>query len=107
MSAYLARLKSIDADNLASTPYIEVPKLTKAPFGTYGTSPMGHIVKNNSDIEAVSNWWLVSYAEIENVQVAVWPHSTHAEILALNPTALSARPITLPIDETVEVITND
>ena len=55
----------------------------------------------------VSNWWLLHFANLNPVQVAVWPPSTHAEVLAFNPTALSARPIPSPIDETVEMITND
>lgn len=57
--------------------------------------------------EIVSNWWLVHYVDIENVQLAIWPPSTKAEVLELNPTAINAEPIPSPIDQTMEVITNE
>jgi hypothetical protein len=47
--------------------------------------------------EVISNWWLVHYTDIENVQVAIWPPCTHAEVLALNPNALDAEPIPSPV----------
>jgi len=55
--------------------------------------------------EPVSNWWLVSYADIENVQLAIWPPCTHAEALAFNPTALSATPMRSPHTQTVNIDT--
>lgn len=55
--------------------------------------------------EPVSNWWLVSYADIENVQLAIWPPCTHAEALALNPTALSATPMQSPHTQAVNIDT--
>lgn len=57
--------------------------------------------------DTVFNWWLVSYADIENVQVAIWPPSTKAEVLELNPTAINAEPIPSPIDQTMEVISHE
>ena len=42
--------------------------------------------------EVISNWWLVHFADIENVEVAIWPPSTYEEIMALNPNAISAEP---------------
>lgn len=53
----------------------------------------------------VFNWWLVSYADIENVQVAIWPLSTYAEVMAINPTALSVRPIQSPHTQAVSIDT--
>lgn len=55
--------------------------------------------------EPVSNWWLVSYADIENVQVAIWPPSTHPEVMALNPTALSVKPMQSPHTQAVNIDT--
>lgn len=55
--------------------------------------------------EPVLNWWLVSYADIENVQVAIWPPSTHPEVMALNPTALSVKPMQSPHTQTVNIYT--
>lgn len=57
--------------------------------------------------EVVSNWWLIHFADLEPVQVAIWPPSTHAEVLALNPQAIAAGPIPSPIDESSEVMTNE
>ena len=126
MSAYLARLKRIDANNLANTPYMEVSKVTKAPFGTYGTSLTGRIVKNNSDAqtihlnndykkcaigepteghkEVISNWWLLHFIDADPIQAAIYPPCNYAEALAFYPTAIAAEPIPSPIDETVEAV---
>ena len=49
----------------------------------------------------VSNWWLLNFADLNPMQVAIWPPSTHADVLALNPKLIAAYPIPSPIDETV------
>ena len=97
MTSYLSRLKQIDADNFINTPCIEVSKPSKAPFGTYDTSLMGHIVKNNSDDEVISNWWLIHFTDLDPVQVAIWPPCNHADALAFNTQAIAAEPIPSPI----------
>ena len=66
---------------------------------------MGHIVKNNSDIEVISNWWLIHFSDIKAVEAAFWPPSTHAEVMALNPKAITATPIPSPHTQTVNIDT--
>jgi hypothetical protein len=97
MSAYLARLKRIDADNFINSPHKEVTKPTKEPFGTFDTSHKGHIVNNHSDKNAISNWWLLHFADLDPVQVAIWPPCNHADVLALNPQAIAAEPLPMQV----------
>ena len=106
MSGYLARLKNIHADNLANTRYPEPTEPTKGAFDGFVGSPMGHIVKNNSDIEVISNWWLIHFSDIKSVQVIIWPPCNHAEAMALNPTAINAESIPSPIDQVIDVFNN-
>ncbi len=107
MSVYLARLKNIDTDNLAITPYPEPTEPTKGAFDGFVGSPMGHIVKNNSDIEVISNWWLIQFSDIESVQVAIWPPCNHASAFESYPHAIAAKPIPSPIDQAMELITHE
>jgi len=104
MSAYLARLKNIHANNLANTSYTEPTEPTKGAFDGFVGSHMGHIVKNNTDIEVISNWWLIHFTDLKPVQVAMWPPCNHAEALASYPKAIAIEPIPSPI---AEVMTND
>jgi hypothetical protein len=55
--------------------------------------------------EIISNWWLVDYADTENVQVATWPPCTHTEIMALNLNAISATPMQSPHTQAVNIDT--
>jgi hypothetical protein len=124
MSSYLARLKQIDADSFINTAYTEPTKPTKGAFDGFVGEGMGHIVKNNNDIEInninndskkftigeptkptkgyeeiVSNWWLIHFVDREPLQVAIWPPCNHKEALAMNPTAIAAEPIKSHINE--------
>lgn len=124
MSAYLARLKIIDTDNFINTANIEPTEPTKGGFDGFVGEGMGHIVKNNSDIEInhpnndskkctigeptkptkeyeviISNWWLIHFIDLDPVQVAIYPPCNHADVLELNPTAIAAEPIPSPIAE--------
>jgi hypothetical protein len=124
MSAYLARLKNVDANNFINNGYTEPTEPTKGGFDGFVGEGMGHIVKNNSDIEinhpnndskkctigeptkptkgyeeVISNWWLIHFVDLEPVQVAIYPSCNHAEALALNPTAIAAEPIKSPINQ--------
>lgn len=135
MSAYLARLKNIDADDFINTLYTEPTKPTeptKGAFDGFVGEGMGHIVKNNSDMKIknlndiskkytigeptepskahggiISNWWLISFAGLEPVQVAIWPPCNHAGAMAFNPTAIDAEPIPSPIDQKMDVRPNE
>lgn len=57
-----------------------------------------HTLNNiaSASSEMVSNWWQIDYADTENVQVAIWPPATHAEVMALNQKAMSATPMQSP-----------
>lgn len=55
--------------------------------------------------EPVSNWWLITFADLEPVQVAIWPPATHAEVMALNQKAISATPIQSPHTQAVNIDT--
>ena len=105
MSGYLARLKNIHADNLANTRYPKPTEPTKGAFDGFVGSPMGHIVKINSAIQVISNWWLFDYSDVESVQFAIWPPATYAEAIKLNPTAISATPLQSPHMKTVNIDT--
>lgn len=104
MSAYLAKLKQIDADNFINAAYTEPTEPTKGAFDGFVGEGMGHIVKNNNDIEIISNWWLIHFVDLEPVQVAIWPPCNHAEALAFNPQAIAAEPMLSPL---AEVMTNE
>ena len=107
MSAYLARLKNIDADNFIIAPIANRQNRHNPPFDGFVGDPPPPILKNNSDVELISNWWLIHFSDIESVQVAIWPPCNHAGAMAFNPTAINAEPIPSPIDQTMEVITNE
>lgn len=49
--------------------------------------------------EVISNWWLIHFIDIKPVQVAIYPPCNHADVLALNPKALAAEPISSPIND--------
>lgn len=131
MSAYLARLKSIVGNNFTNITHIEPTKPTEGAFDGFDGLVMGQIVKNNSDIEIknlndiskkctigeptepskaygeiISNWWLITFAGLEPIQVAIWPPCNYADAMAFNPTAIDVEPITSPVDETVDVANN-
>jgi cell envelope opacity-associated protein A len=48
-------------------------------------------------IDTVSNWWLLHFADLDPVQVAIWPPCNHADVLALNPQAIAAEPLLLQV----------
>lgn len=109
MNSYLTRLKNIDADNYTNTHYIEPTELTKGAFDSFVSDDMEHIVINKSDIEEISNWWLIHFIDLESVQIAIWPPCNHSDALAFNPTAIAAEPIASPIvgNVNMELITNE
>ena len=103
MSSYLARLKNIDADNLANTPFTEPTEPTKGAFDGFVGSPMGHILKNNSEIELTSIWWLLHFVDREPMQVTIKPPCDQRIALSSHPDAIAAEPLASPIPLEVNI----
>ena len=104
MSTYLARLKLIDAEKTLILPSLELPKLPEVseldpqpPFGSFGSAIAGNNKPTSADDDSVSNRWRITFAGSANVQAAIWPPATHAEVMALNPNATSIKPMPAPI----------
>ena len=103
MSDYLTRLKKMDADNLTNTPYIEPTKPTKGAFDGFVGSHMGHILKNNSDIEVTSIWWLLHFVDREPMQVTIKPPCDQRIALSSHPDAIAAELLASPIPLEVNI----
>ena len=97
MSAYLARLKNIHANNLANTSYTEPTEPTKGAFDGFVCTHMGNIVKNNSEIEITSIWWLLHFVDREPMQVTIKPPCNQSIALSFHPDAIVAEPLDSPI----------
>lgn len=106
MSNYLARLKLINAVKIATSPTIELPKLSEVPklnfsrpFGSFGSSLQESNPITNSENEALSNWWKITYINLQTKEVAIHPPCTKAEVLALNEDIVSIIPISSPVSQ--------
>jgi hypothetical protein len=54
---------------------------------------------------ALSNWWRITFAGSEPTHIAIWPPCTKAEALALNPNAISIKPMPTPIFKAIPINT--
>lgn len=52
----------------------------------------------DSQKDAISHWWSLRYEDGKTNEVSTWPPSTHSEMLALNPRAITAEPIPQPFE---------
>ena len=50
----------------------------------------------------ISNWWLLHFADLDLVEIAIWPPATYAEVMELNPKAIEAEPILSPINDSAD-----
>jgi len=98
VGSVMGHIKRNNCDDFINTPSIELTKPTEVPFGSNVGSVMGHIEKNKPDSEITNHWWLLQFKDGETRQACTWPHSTKAEMLKLNPDAVTAEPIPSPID---------
>ncbi len=80
-------------------------KYSNAPaiHATYATSDTSNTVEvarvarvqvaTPAESEVISNWWLIHFADLDPVQVAIWPPCSHADVLKSHPEAIAAEPL--------------